>query len=68
MRFLPFKMALKALVIDQPYHSIAVSKMIEKQEEDSLFYSKIKLYHNFHTCEMMPRGHLSSLKFVCLRG
>lgn len=48
MRFLPFKMALKALVIDQPYHSIAVSKMIEKLEEDSMFYrKKINVLNSF---------------------
>lgn len=44
MRFLPFKMALKALVIDQPYHSKVVSKMIEKLEEDSMFYKEKKTF------------------------
>lgn len=41
-------MALNALVIDQPYNSIVVSKMIENLEEDSMFYRKKKLSHFLH--------------------
>lgn len=48
MRFLPSRMALNALVIDQPYNSIVVSKMIENLEEDSMFYRKKKLSHFLH--------------------
>lgn len=48
MRFLPSKMALNALVIDQPYHSLVVSKMIGELEEDSIFYRRKQLSQFLH--------------------